>query len=381
MDRMQQDGGDTLSVPDVGRIALATLDALPARVCVIDETGRIIVTNKAWREFGEKIICGCPDCGSQPCPDSHWIMPCWSHKTADEVSQAVQDMQAGKRTSFSIEYECHASDAARSFATHIACLPDCSPAMLLISHDDISERRRAEDAQHKSAKRLKRLGAHMESVREEQSAMIARELHDEIAQTLTALSISLQLAARTSGVSRAQRLVEAQRLGEELSQRIRQLSLDLRPPMLDDLGLLPTLLWYFDRCNQQLRVQVEFEHQGLEQPLDAEIEIVVYRIVQEALTNIARHAGVRAASVRLWANPTTLSVQVEDRGSGFDIGQTLAQRVEPGGQPVGVVQGVETDPQTSAVMAAITGQVIFQRRDVVEYSLRMPVEGQACLGG
>ena len=119
-------------------------------------------------------------------------------------------------------------------------------------------------------------------------------------------------------------------MGEDLSQRIRQLSLDLRPPMLDDLGLLPTLLWYFDRCNHQLRVQVEFEHQGLEQPLDAEIEIVVYRIVQEALTNIARHAGVRAASVRLWANPTTLSVQVEDRGSGFDVGQTLGRPTSGG---------------------------------------------------
>ena len=104
---------------------------------------------------------------------------------------------------------------------------------------------------------------------------LSYQLHDEIAQTLTALSISLQLAARTSGAPRAERLAEAQLLGEDLSQRIRQLSLDLRPPMLDDLGLLPTLLWYFDRCNHQLRVQVEFEHQGLEQPLDAESEIVV----------------------------------------------------------------------------------------------------------
>ena len=68
----------------------------------------------------------------------------------------------------------------------------------------------------------------------------------------------------------------------------------------------------------------------MEQPLDAEIEIVVYRIVQEALTNIARHAGVRAASVRLWANPTTLSVQVEDRGSGFDVGQTLGRPTSGG---------------------------------------------------
>jgi signal transduction histidine kinase len=95
--------------------------------------------------------------------------------------------------------------------------------------------------------------------------------------------------------------------------------------MLDDLGLLPTLLWYFDRCAQHLRVQVAFEHRGLDRPLNPEIEIVVYRIVQEALTNIARHAGVRAAAVRLWTGPTTLSVQIEDRGSGFDVDEVLGR--------------------------------------------------------
>ena len=181
-----------------------------------------------------------------------------------------------------------------------------------------------------SHQRLEELSRQVVEVQEAERRFLARELHDEIAQTLTALSISLRLAVPVVENQRADRLVEAQRLTEDLSQRIRQLSLDLRPPMLDDLGLLPTLLWYFDRCNQQLRVQVEFEHQGLEQPLDAEIEIVVYRVVQEALTNIARHAGVRAASVRLWANPTTLSVQVEDRGSGFDVGQTLGRQTGGG---------------------------------------------------
>ena len=90
------------------------------------------------------------------------------------------------------------------------------------------------------------------------------------------------------------------------------------------------MLWYFDRCAQQLRVQVEFEHQGLERPLDPEIEIVVYRIVQEALTNIARHAGASAAVVRLWTSPTALSVQIEDQGSGFDVEQVLGRPTSGG---------------------------------------------------
>ena len=113
-----------------------------------------------------------------------------------------------------------------------------------------------------SHQRLEELSRQLVLVQEAERRFLARELHDEIAQTLTALSISLQLAARTSGAPRAERLAEAQLLGEALSQRIRQLSLDLRPPMLDDLGLLPTLLWYFVRCDQQLRGQVEVEHHG-----------------------------------------------------------------------------------------------------------------------
>ena len=176
-----------------------------------------------------------------------------------------------------------------------------------------------------SHQRLEELSRQLVLVQEAERRFLACELHDEIAQTLTALSISLQLALHAAADQRDERLAEAERLTEDLSQRIRQLSLDLRPPMLDDLGLVPTLLWYFDRCAQQLRVRVEFEHQGLERSLNPEIEIVIYRIVQEALTNIARHAGVSAAVVRLWASPTALSVQIEDQGGGFDVEQVLSR--------------------------------------------------------
>jgi PAS domain S-box-containing protein len=211
-----------------------------------------------------------------------------------------------------------------------------------------------------SHQRLEELSRQLVLVQEAERRFLARELHDEIAQTLTALSISLQLAVDASGDQYAERVVDAQRLAEDLSQRIRQLSLDLRPPMLDDLGLLPTLFWYFDRCAQQLRVQVEFEHQGLERPLDPEIEIVVYRIVQEALTNIARHANVRAAAVRLWANPTTLSVQIEDRGNGFDDVQVLGRSTSGGltgmRERVRLVGGqliIDTHPGTGTCLTAL----------------------------
>lgn len=177
---------------------------------------------------------------------------------------------------------------------------------------------------------LKKLARELVLVQENERRFLARELHDEVAQALTALNISLELASHATGVRRDERLAEAQRWVEDLAQRVRQLSLDLRPPMLDDLGLLPTLFWYFERCAQQLRIDVDFEHQGAEQRFDPEVEIVVYRIVQETITNIARHAGTRTATVRLWVSPTTLSVQVEDRGKGFNAQEIFSRSMSGG---------------------------------------------------
>jgi signal transduction histidine kinase len=94
--------------------------------------------------------------------------------------------------------------------------------------------------------------------------------------------------------------------------------MSLRPALLDDLGLLPALDWHLDRYTRQTRVRVQFRHSGLEHRLPAPIENAAFRIVQEALTNVARYAGVDAASVRAEATPHELRVRVEDSGHGFE---------------------------------------------------------------
>jgi signal transduction histidine kinase len=89
--------------------------------------------------------------------------------------------------------------------------------------------------------------------------------------------------------------------------------------MLDDLGLVAALLWHFGRYTEQTKVRVLFQHAGLEQRrFPPDLETAAYRIVQEALTNVARHAGVGEVTVRLWTEEHALAVQVEDRGVGFD---------------------------------------------------------------
>jgi signal transduction histidine kinase len=94
--------------------------------------------------------------------------------------------------------------------------------------------------------------------------------------------------------------------------------------MLDDFGLLPALLWQIERYMSQTQVRVTLEHGGLDRRFAPEVETAAYRIVQEALTNVARHAAVDEAAVHLWVEGETLVVQIEDRGKSFDLGAVLA---------------------------------------------------------
>lgn len=166
--------------------------------------------------------------------------------------------------------------------------------------------------------RLETLSRRLLEIQEAERRHIARELHDEIGQALTGLKLSLEMSTGARGSAAAPSLDEARRLVNDLIARVRELSLDLRPAMLDDLGLLAALVWHFERYAKQTGVRVEFQHAGLDRRFRPDVETAAYRIAQEALTNVARHAGVRAVAVRVRAEGNALTVEVEDRGRGFD---------------------------------------------------------------
>jgi len=150
------------------------------------------------------------------------------------------------------------------------------------------------------------------NVQETERRHIARELHDQIGQLLTGLRFLLT----PNGDLRA-RIEQARITVDDLLGRVRELSFDLRPADLDQLGLLPALFALFERYTAQTAVLVSFKHQGVDRRFSSEVETGAYRIVQEALTNAARHAGVAKVNVRIWTGGDVLNLQIEDRGRGF----------------------------------------------------------------
>src|SRR5262245_43358685 len=165
---------------------------------------------------------------------------------------------------------------------------------------------------------LQRLSHRLVEVQEQERRAIARELHDEIGQILTGLKMTLELTRRLPAEAANDGFDRISQQVNDLLTHVRNLSLDLRPAMLDDLGLLPAIFWHIDRYSAQTGVMVNFIHSGIDGRFTPEIETAVYRIVQEALTNVARHSKVKLVKVMLWTDSESINVQVEDRGVGFN---------------------------------------------------------------
>ncbi|MFQ5752736.1 MAG: sensor histidine kinase, partial [bacterium] len=191
---------------------------------------------------------------------------------------------------------------------------------LLVSIMDITERKLAEEALRVSRERLQTLSHRLLEVQETERRTIARELHDEIGQTLTAVKINLQAIPRqTDPISVQKQIDESVSLIERALQQTRNLSLDLRPSLLDDLGLVPALRWYLDRHARRTGVVAIFAADKLTTRLQPELEIACFRVVQEALTNIAKYARAKQIWVELHKINQELQVVVRDNGIGFDV--------------------------------------------------------------
>jgi signal transduction histidine kinase len=133
------------------------------------------------------------------------------------------------------------------------------------------------------------------------------------------VKLTLERSTRAPSESTRDHLIrEAQHLIGDLMERVRNISMELRPKMLDDLGLLPTMEWYVHNYSELTSITVALDSVGVQRRFPPEVETAAYRISQEALTNIARHARVDQARLTIRASEGNLMIQVEDHGAGFN---------------------------------------------------------------
>ena len=185
---------------------------------------------------------------------------------------------------------------------------------------DITERKRAEEALRDVGGRLHRLSQRLIEIQETERRHLARELHDEIGQALTATKLNLEsLAREAEPAARTKRTTDSIAMVESLLQSVRNLSLNLRPPMLDDLGLVAALRWLLDQHARTTGREVNFNHTLTDDRFSPVIETACFRVAQEALTNVTRHSRAHRVNVELQQSNGQLTLSVRDNGTGFNI--------------------------------------------------------------
>ena len=171
------------------------------------------------------------------------------------------------------------------------------------------------------------LAAEVIKAQERERQRVARELHDETSQALATLIINLEMLEALVGPeqqSLSKGLSEMKTLTTQMLESIRQLAYDLRPTMLDDLGLIPAVRWCMKSHLEKSGIESHLESAGLDQRLDPELETALYRIVQESITNITKYARARHVTITLTADETAVKATIEDDGIGFDVERVLS---------------------------------------------------------
>lgn len=168
---------------------------------------------------------------------------------------------------------------------------------------------------------LRQLSGELVRAQEEERKSISRELHDEVGQTLTALGIeigNIEGLRSTSGPQFDEHVADARRLTQKTLKIVRDLAMGLRPSMLDDAGLVPALRWQIREFSKQVGVPVDLQIDGSLDKLPENVSTCVYRVVQEALTNCARHANAHNVRIALHGKEERISLAIQDDGVGFD---------------------------------------------------------------
>src|SRR5512144_2270074 len=313
---------------EVVALLRSTLDALSAHIAVLDHTGAIVAVNQAWRSFARAAGFVRQDDGL----GINYLSVCersaQSSPEAAQTAEALREIIGGQRSEFRMEYPCETPEGLRWFQLRVTRPQPVQTSHIVVAHEDITEVKRAQEA-------LARLSSRLIQVQDEERRAIARELHDTTAQNLLAITLNAtRLRERLSGASESARRILAETLGlaEQCLQEVRTLSYLLHPPLLDEVGLASALQWFAEGFSERSGIDVEVRVEENVATLPREIATTLFRVAQEALSNVHRHSESPLARIALHRTEQAIRLDVIDGGRG------LRGQIEPstGAQAVGV---------------------------------------------
>lgn len=252
---------------------------------------------------------------------------------------ALSQYLAAPEGVFEVDYRMpHQSGHFRWFLSRATAIVDSNGKATVLqgTQIDITESKQAEQSLLDLTHELRAISRALATVEEAERRRIARELHDTIGSALTALSINMSIMAGQVASSEipglegmAHRLKDSMALLEDTTEVVRRLMAELRPPVLDDYGLLAALRWQCELFAQRCGFQFEIEVTGLSGRLDAELEIALFRIAQGALTNIAKYAQANKVTLMLDVKTDSVMFSISDDGIGFQTDKLYTDKRRP----------------------------------------------------
>ncbi len=299
------------------------LDSLSAFVAVVDREGTIVAVNRVWAQAAVEHD---PWGSSKVSVGANYLEVCrYAADRDSEVKRTLDgivDVLSGQRTIFETEYLCKRPSLSRWFVMRVTPMSE-NDGGAVITHEDITERKQAEAALRESYCRLQTLGREVQMARERERRHLSRELHDEFGQLLSALKFDLNRMAggparRRQSALLSRQLARASRTVDRLFASLRQLISGLRPALLEEFGLVPALEALVNENKERvgLHGQVIVEGDFPSRLLGPEIEGALYRIAQELLTNVVRHAKATQVTVVLRHESGRVVLAVRDDGRG-----------------------------------------------------------------
>ncbi len=295
------------------------IDGVPDPLMVIGKDYQVKMMNRAARQFssGDSNLSGPLYCYQI---SHHRESPC--NGTAHPCPlQQVRDL--GRPVTVVHEH-FQANGEPRFVEVVVAPLKKAGGGFegIIESMRDITVRKQAEEALQQYAQRLRALSAQLAEVEDSERQRLARELHDQVGQNLTAIGINLNIARSQVPEQDAPvvhyHLNDALSLVDQTTEQIRNVMADLRPPVLDDYGIVAALRWFGEQFAQRTGVNVIVEGEEPSPRLPARVEITLFRVAQEALTNVAKHAQAKHSVVKVEVDHNILRMIVADDGIGFD---------------------------------------------------------------